>query len=107
MTLDADNAKNRLKLLNELLDKKKKKDLKGRHTIEKGKLDEDFEMELENLNSHWEDKIGRYKEECTKLEEMLLDKQRNDFQEYEDSIDKSLPNKFKESAKLLESRGMV
>lgn len=32
--LDADSSKIRLKKLNELLDKKKKKDLRSKHTIE-------------------------------------------------------------------------
>lgn len=64
-------------------------------------------MEHEQFTKHWDDKITHYKEECTKLEEMLLDKQRRDFVEYEQNINQSLPTKFKDSAKLIECKAMV
>lgn len=57
--------------------------------------------------SHWDEKIARYKEECTKLEEMLLEKQQKDFAEYENNLHNTLPTRFKDSAKLIEAKAMV
>ena len=38
---------------------------------------------------------------------MLLEKQQKDFAEYEDSLQKTLPTRFKDSAKLIEAKAMV
>lgn len=38
---------------------------------------------------------------------MLLEKQQKDFNEYEDSLQKTLPTRFKDSAKLIEAKAMV
>lgn len=38
---------------------------------------------------------------------MLIDKQAKDFQQYEDNLNKTAPNKYKESAKLIEAKAMV
>ena len=81
--LDADKAKKKIKQLSGALEGRRKKDMNVKHYVEKDKLDNEFNTELEQFNSHWDDKILKYKEECTKLEELLLEKQRQDFENYE------------------------
>lgn len=49
----------------------------------------------------------KYKEECTKLEEMLLDKQREDFETYEHELEEKIQDKLKESSKILECKSMI
>ena len=56
---------------------------------------------------HWDEKIRKYKEECTKLEELLLDKQKNDFEKYEMGLEESIPQRPKDSARLLEAKNMI
>ena len=74
---------------------------------QRNRLDEDFDQEIEQFNIHWEEKIMKYKEECTKLEEMLLEKQREDFENYEAQLEETISVRTKDSAKLLEARSMV
>lgn len=105
--LDANEAKKRIKELTEALEKRKKKDMNLKHNIEKGRLDNEFSQELDQFNQHWDEKITKYKEECTKLEELLLDKQKGDFQKYEMNLEESIPLKPKDSASLLEAKNQI
>lgn len=89
--LDAGQAKKKIQELNVALEKRRKKDMGMKHNIEKGRLDNEFKTELDQFNIHWDDKITKYKEECTKLEELLLEKQKQDFEKYEMSLEESIP----------------
>jgi len=81
--LDAEQSKKKIKELNGALEKRRKRDMGTKHNINKGRLDNEFGTELDTFNGHWDEKITKYKEECTKLEELLLEKQRSDFEQYE------------------------
>ena len=104
---DAEQAKNKIKELNDALSKKRKKDMNSKHTIEKGRLDNEFSNEQDQFNLHWDEKISKYKAECTKLEELLLDKQRSDFEKYEMSLEESISQKPKDSAKLQDTKNQI
>lgn len=105
--LDADQAKNKVKELNDALGRRKKRYMGQKHNIEKETLDNEFSSELDQFNMHWDEKIRKYKEECTKLEELLLDKQKNDFEKYEMGLEESIPQRPKDSARLLEAKNMI
>jgi len=105
--LDAEQAKKKIKELNDGLDKRNKKNMGMKHNIEKGRLDNEFSIELDQFNMHWDEKIKKYKEECTKLEELLLEKQKSDFENYEMNLEKSIPLKPKDSARLLEAKNQI
>ena len=105
--LDADAAKKKIKELNDALDKRRKKDMNMKHNIEKGRLDNEFSIELDQFNTHWDEKIKKYKEECTKLEELLLEKQKSDFENYEMNLEENIALKPKDSAKLLEAKNQI
>lgn len=105
--LDANEAKKKINELNAALEKRRKKDMNMKHNIEKGRLDNEFSTELDQFNQHWDEKISKYKEECTKLEELLLEKQRGDFQKYEMNLEESIPLKPKDSARLLEAKNQI
>lgn len=49
----------------------------------------------------------KYKEECTKLEEMLLEKQREDFEYEEAQLEETIGLRSKDSAKVLEAKAMI
>ena len=98
--LDANEAKKKIKELESALEKRRKKDMNMKHNIEKGRLDNEFSTELDQFNQHWDEKIMKYKEECTKLEELLLEKQKADFQKFEMSLEESIPLKPKDSTRL-------
>ena len=98
--LDADKAKKKIKQLSTALDARKKKDISVKHYVEKDKLDNEFSTELYQFNLHWDDKIQKYKEECTKLEELLLEKQKQDFENYELSLEQNISNQPKDSPKV-------
>merc|ERR1712146_687199 len=80
-------AQKKIKELNDGLDKRNKKNMGMKHNIEKGRLDNEFSIELDQFNMHWDEKIKKYKEECTKLEELLLEKQKSDFGNYEMNLE--------------------
>lgn len=71
------------------------------------KHDEDFQLENENFLRSWEDKILRYKQECTNLEQELLQKQENNFAEYEASLEERIPLAPKDSARVIEIKDMI
>ena len=98
--LDADKAKKKIKQLTAALEVRKKKDMNTKHYVEKNKLDNEFSTELDQFNKHWDDKIMKYKEECTKLEELLLEKQKQDFENYELSLEQNIPDRPKDSPKV-------
>ena len=100
--LDADNAKNKMKRVNLVLDKKRKKGMKSKHNMEKHKLDEDFENEMQSFSGFWDEKIMKYQEECRQLEKMLLTKNQEELEDYNQSLNKTIPLKFKPSPKMLE-----
>jgi len=100
--LDADNAKNKMKQVNQILDKKRKKNMKAKHNLEKNKLDEDFENEMQSFSAFWDEKIMKYQEECRQLEKMLLTKNQEELEDYNQSLNKTIPLKFKPSPKMLE-----
>lgn len=100
--LDADNAKNKMKQVNQILDKKRKRNMKNKHHLEKNKLDEDFENEMESFSAFWDEKIMKYQEECRQLEKMLLTKNQEELEDYNQSLNKTIPLKFKPSPKMLE-----
>ena len=100
--LDADNAKNKMKQVNQILDKKRKKNMKTKHNLEKNKLDEDFENEMQSFSAFWDEKIMKYQEECRQLEKMLLTKNQEELEDYNQSLNKTIPLKFKPSPKMLE-----
>lgn len=100
--LDADNAKNKMKQVNQVLDKKRKRNMKTKHNLEKNKLDEDFENEMQSFSSFWDEKIMKYQEECRQLEKMLLTKNQEELEDYNQSLNKTIPLKFKPSPKMLE-----
>jgi len=100
--LDADNAKNKMKQVNLILDKKRKKNMKTKHNLEKNKLDEDFENEMQSFSAFWDEKIMKYQEECRQLEKMLLTKNQEELEDYNQSLNKTIPLKFKPSPKMLE-----
>lgn len=105
--LDADKAKKKIKQLTTALDARKKKDISVKHYVEKDKLDNEFSTELYQFNLHWDDKIQKYKEECTKLEELLLEKQKQDFENYELSLEQNISDKPKDSPKVQEFKHQV
>ena len=100
--LDADNAKNKMKQVNQILDKKRKRNMKSKHNLEKNKLDEDFENEMQSFSAFWDEKIMKYQEECRQLEKMLLTKNQEELEDYNQSLNKTIPLKFKPSPKMLE-----
>jgi len=100
--LDADNAKNKVKQVRQVLEKKRKKDMLSKHSIEKHKLDEEFEQELQGFTEFWNEKINKYQEECRQLENMLLTKNQEELEEYFQSLNKTIPLKYKPSSKMLE-----
>ena len=100
--LDADNAKNKIQLVRTELGKKQKKDLASKHSLQKDKLDEEFEQEVENFSDFWNEKIGKYQEECKNLEGMLLAKNQEELEAHYKILEETLPLKFKPSSKMLE-----
>lgn len=102
--LDADNAKSKLKLLREALDKVRKRDIKLRHNVEKSKLEEDFASEIRAFTDHWGDKITAYQSECKRMEQELLSHNQAALDEYRAQLHASLPERPKDSAKLLDLR---
>lgn len=102
--LDADNAKTKLKLLREALDKARKRDIKVRHNIEKNKLEEDFASEIRAFTDHWGEKITAYQAECKRMEQELLAHNQQALDEFRNQLLSGLPERPKDSAKLLDLR---
>ena len=94
--------KKKIKEVNTVLDKKRKKNMKNKHTLEKTKLEEDFENEMQSFSSFWDEKILKYQEECKQLEQMLLSKNQEELQDYNQSLNNTIPIKYKPSPKMLE-----
>jgi hypothetical protein len=102
--LDAENAKQKLKLSKDALDKVRKRDAKTRHAIERSKLEEDFALEIKSFTDHWNDKILNYQSECKKMEQELLNSNQTSLDEYRKYLEESIPEKSKDSARLLDMK---
>jgi len=105
--LDADNAKNKLKELKGALDKRKKTDIKSRHSIEKLKLEEDFNAEMKAFTDHWNEKLANYQEECNAMERELLEHNKRAIDEYRGYLESSLAEKPKDSTKLIAMKAQI
>lgn len=105
--LDADNAKKMLKTLRETFEKTKRKEIKSKHNIQCQKLEEDFQKEVDIFTEHWNKKIHDYQEECKNLEAEHLENNRRNLEEHRDELEKSIPAKPKDSAKLLDLKAKI
>lgn len=105
--LDADKAKKKITQQTAALETRRKYDIKMKHNVERSKLDEEFSNELDQFNYHWDEKIQKYKEECTKLEELQLNKQQQDFDQYQASLEENLPSRPKDGPKVLEFKKQI
>lgn len=105
--LDADNAKKILKFIRDSIEKLKKKEIKNKHGIRKQKLEEDFQKELDTFTELWGQKILSYQEECQKLEEEHLENNKKNLEIYREELEKSLPLRPKDSAKMLEFKTRI
>lgn len=55
--LDADNAKNKMKEVSKELEKKRKREMQSKQNLEKMKLDDEFEQELQGFAEFWNEKV--------------------------------------------------
>ena len=85
----------------------KKNDHKNRNIIEKGKLEEDFSLEIKNFSEHWEEKIGTYQQECNKMENELLAANQEAIDSYKKELEETIPVRSKDSSKLLEAKSQL
>ena len=99
---DAENAKQKLKQLKEVHTKLKKTDMKTRQTVEKSKLEEDFQAEWTAFTNHWDDRIGNYQKECQGMERSLLSDNKQALEEYRKYLEETIPLKPKDCARILD-----
>lgn len=105
--LDADNSKKMLKMLRDSHDKIKKKEIKSKHQIQRQKLDEDFQSEVDSFTEHWNSKILTYQEECQRLEAEHIASNRKNLEEYRDELEETVPTKPKDSSRLLDLKAKI
>lgn len=105
--LDADNAKKMLKLMRETLEKTKKKEIKTKHLVQRQKLDEDFQKEVDQFTEHWNQKIMTYQEECQSLEAEHIQANRKNLEDYREELEQTIPLKPKDSTKLLDLKAKI
>ena len=105
--LDADNAKKMLKMLREAHEKSKKKEIKSMHLVQRQKLEEDFQKEVDLFTEHWNEKIITYQSECQELEAEHLQANKVNLESYRDELEATLPLKPKDSSKLLALRSKI
>ncbi len=105
--LDAENSKQKLKQLREILEQKKKVQFKENQKMEKIRLEEDFMNEMESFSEHWNSKIQNYQEECKQMENELIEHNKAQLEEYRDYLDENLPKKPKDSSKLINLKHQI
>lgn len=81
--------------------------MKNRQIVEKSKLDEDFQAEVNAFTGHWADRIGNYQRECQEMERELLANNRQALEEYKKYLDETLPQKPKDAAKILDLKAQL
>lgn len=88
--------------MRDALNKLKKNDVKNRQTVEKTKLEEDFQSEVKAFAAHWDDRIGNYQNECQNMEKELLSNNKQALEEYRKYLDETIPLKPKDCTKILD-----
>ena len=76
--------------------------MKTRQTVEKSKLEEDFQAEWSAFTSHWDDRIGNYQKECQGMEKTLLADNKQALDEYRKYLEETISMKPKDCAKILD-----
>ena len=88
--------------MREAHNKLKKTDFKSRQNIEKSKLEDDFQNELNAFTNHWDERIGNYQKECQNMERDLLANNKQALEEYKKYLDETLPKRPKDCSKILD-----
>ena len=89
------------------MEKRRKQDIKSRHSIEKLKLEEDFNNEMKAFTDHWNVKLTSYQEECKLMEKELLEHNKHALEEYRAHLDETIPAKPKDSTKLINMKAQI
>ena len=75
--------------------------------MERGKLEEDFALEIRGFSEHWNEKILNYQAECKKMEQELLAANQAGLEELRRQLEQGLPERAKDSARLLDMRAQL
>ena len=62
---------------------------------------------MEAFSDHWNEKITNYQNECKKMESDLIEHNKAQLEEYRTYLEESIPNKPKDSTKLLELKHKI
>lgn len=99
---DAESAKFTLQSLREALSVARFNQVQNQHQIQRQKLTEDFDEEMERLQSFWDDKIKMYIDECVKLEQQQDAANQELLTGYHQQLEESLPAKPRSTSKIIE-----
>ena len=99
--LDAQDSKEKLKVVQRILNEKLKRDLKTHNKVQNIKLNERLAKEMENFKEYWNEKIRSYQEDCQKMEQKLIDHNKKTIIDYKEELESSIPLKGKDSKQLL------
>ncbi|KAL4459966.1 hypothetical protein ABPG74_003492 [Tetrahymena malaccensis] len=102
--VEAEMAKQRVKELKVLLEKRTKEDIKSRHSREINEIQKAYLEEMDQFNSFWDKKVFDYDENSSKIEKELISKQEVEMDSFINDLEKSLDIRPKDSTELLNLR---
>ncbi|KAL4506509.1 hypothetical protein ABPG72_000080 [Tetrahymena utriculariae] len=102
--VEAEMAKQRVKELKILLEKRTKEDIKTRHSREINEIQKAYLEEMDQFNSFWDKKVFDYDENSSKVEKELISKQEVEMDSFINDLEKSLDIRPKDSTELLNLR---
>lgn len=99
---DAENSKLMIHDLKQALHSSRLNQVKNQHDIQRQKLTEDFDEEINRLTAFWDDKINMYVEECVKLEQQQEAASQELLGNYKQQLEDGLPSRPRSSSKIIE-----
>ncbi|EAR90957.2 hypothetical protein TTHERM_00145620 (macronuclear) [Tetrahymena thermophila SB210] len=102
--VEAEMAKQRVKELKILLEKRTKEDIKSRHSREMSEIQKAYLEEMDQFNGFWDKKVFDYDENSNKVEKELIQKQEMEMDSFIKDLEKSLDIRPKDSTELLNLR---
>lgn len=100
--VDAENSKLMVHNLRQALTTVRAGKVRLQHEIERQKLDEDFQVEMDRLAAFWDEKVQTYIDDCAKLEQEQEEAGQRAMEDYQAELAEHLPKHPRRSAKVIE-----
>ncbi|CAD8201619.1 unnamed protein product [Paramecium octaurelia] len=99
--MQADAAQKRIVELKKQLVQRRRKEMQQAHYQQEQEIERAHLEEFNQFNRFWDEKMQKFNDEASAVEQELLNKQQNEFNKVSEELERTIPSKPKESSDVL------